>query len=245
MRTSARWALLAAVAAGALFSVKLALADRLVLWRIVHEQCAPAAANGEALPPPCLAVHASDTIIKDRNGVAQLLDIPNAKVTGIEDSQALALDAPNYFAAAWRSRGLMDRYLKQPLPREAVAVAVNSEATRSQDQLHLHIDCLRPDVAKTLAAYAPHIDATWRPMTEELAGRKFWVRRIDDLDAVSPFHLIADDPPAPVKMGESSLALVALVYDGKPGFALLADPTELTDGGHAEDIQDHGCAIAQ
>src|SRR4051794_21723776 len=99
MRTPARWALLAAVAAGALLSVRLACADRMTLWRIVHEQCAPAAAKGEALPPPCLAVHATDAVIKDRNGVAQLLSIPTARVTGIEDPKALTPDAPNYFAA--------------------------------------------------------------------------------------------------------------------------------------------------
>jgi CDP-diacylglycerol pyrophosphatase len=241
-----RFALAAALALGAVFVGGRALADRMALWRIVHEQCVPAAAKGEALPTPCLKVDAPNgsAVIKDRNGVAQLLEIPTARVTGIEDPQLLAPGEPNYFAAAWRNRDLMARYLKAPPPREAVAITINSEYSRSQDQLHLHVDCLRPDVAKALADYAPHFEAAWRPMTEALHGRKYWARRLD-LDAVDPFRLVAEDPPAQAKIGQWSLAVIPLVFDGKPGFALLADPAELTAGGHAEDLQDHECLLAR
>ena len=50
-------------------------------------------------------------------------------------------------------------------------------------------------------------------------------------------------PGAKENMGQWSLAAVPLEFAGKPGFVLLADPSELTQGGHAEDIQDHDCAI--
>ena len=33
-------------------------------------------------------------------------------------------------------------------------------------------------------------------------------------------------------------------FDGKPGFVLLADQFSLEGGGHAEDLEDHDCAIA-
>ncbi len=43
----------------------------------------------------------------------------------------------------------------------------------------------------------PHLDAQWRPMTEALAGRKYWARRVDsaDLAGVNPFRLLADEMP--------------------------------------------------
>jgi CDP-diacylglycerol pyrophosphatase len=133
-------------------------------------------------------------------------------------------------------------------PREDVAITVNSQFSRSQDQLHLHIDCLRADVARALAAYAPSLDAQWRPMTEALNGRRYWARRVDsaDLHGVDPFRLLAQDmPKARSEMGLWSLAAVPLRFGGEPGFALLADHAELTEGGHAEDLQDHDCALAR
>jgi CDP-diacylglycerol pyrophosphatase len=240
--------MLAATAAVAvLFTAKLALADRMVLWRIVHEQCVPAAAKGEPLPKPCLSVGKDDAVIKDLNGVAQLLAIPTERLTGIEDPALLKPETPDYFALAFAARGLMRRYLATAPERDGLVISVNSAHSRSQDQLHLHIDCLARASAATLAAYAPHLDGQWRPMTEPLAGRKYWARRVDsaDLAGVDPFRLLADEMPERGDIGYWSLAAVPLAFDGKPGFALLADHAELIGGGHAEDIADHDCAIAR
>ena len=46
-------------------------------------------------------------------------------------------------------------------------------------------------------------------------------------------------------MGAYSLAAIGASFDGEPGFVLLADQFSLEDGGHAEDLQDHDCAIAR
>ena len=227
-----------------------ACANRLKLWEIVHDECVPAAQNGGALPRPCLRVDADGgyAVIKDINGVAQVLAIPSKPVEGIEDAQLLADDALPYFADAWRARDLMAAYLHPPPPRERVAIAVNSKLARSQDQLHFHVDCLRADVAQALAGYAPHFDDNWRPMTEALQGRKYWARRVlsADLAGVDPFHLLARDMPvAAGEMGKWSLAAIPVLFAGVPGFVLLADPAELTAGGHAEDLQDHDCAVVR
>jgi CDP-diacylglycerol pyrophosphatase len=244
---------LAIVSGAAYFYGTSAFADRLVLWKIVHEQCWPHAEAGQTPPKPCDEVELAggeangDAVLKDLRGVAQLLLIPTARVTGIEDPLVLADDAPNYFAAAWRARADMTRYLRMSPPREAISVAINSQFARSQDQLHLHIDCLQPEVAKMLADYAPHFDGQWRPMTVELHGRKYWARKVDsaDLDGVFPFRLLADQMPgARGEMGHWSLAAVATDFQGKPGFVLLADHAGLEGGGHAEDLQDHDCRLA-
>jgi CDP-diacylglycerol pyrophosphatase len=239
--------------AAALVSLALAtpaLADRLALWNIVRGQCAPHAEAGQG-PAPCERVdlsHGEDAgvaLLKDRVGVAQFLAIPIRRVTGIEDPFLLDPAAPDYFAFAWGARDALAARLGRPLAREATAIALNSEFTRSQDQLHLHIDCLDAGVAAALADYESAIDETWRPMVAPLKGGVFWVRRVlgDDLAGVRPLKLLAEGvPDAAAHMGLESLAVIGATFAGKPGFILLADRAELTAGGHAEDLLDHDCA---
>jgi CDP-diacylglycerol pyrophosphatase len=230
-----------------------AAADPLALWRIVHEQCASHQESGEG-PKPCEAVDLSGgpqagvAILKDLRGVAQMLAIPTRRITGIEDPQILAPDAPDLFAAAWKAKPLVDARLPRALRREAVAIAINSEARRSQEQLHLHIDCLSKNVADALARYRGPLDENWRQMTVPLSGRAYYARRLDSADLVGarPLKLLADGlPEAQAHMGEFSLAAVGAVFGGKPGFILLADRASAEGGGHAEDLEDHDCAIAQ
>jgi len=226
----------------------LAHADRMALWNIVHEQCVPHAAAGQA-PKPCDGIDPSGSIafLKDRNGVAQMLAIPTRKVTGMEDPAILSPEADGYFAQGWAARANLEAHLGKPVPRDGVAITINSMVSRSQDQLHLHVDCVDPAVASALKDYQASLDATWRPMTVALNGRKYWARRVDspDLAGVSPFRLLADDMTgAKTEMGLWTLGVVGATFDGKPGFIALADHAELTAGGHAEDIQDHACAIA-
>ena len=242
-----------AIALAALWLAAPAHADRDALWSLVHGQCVPHQQAGEVPPKPCDEVDLTAgedkgvALLKDRVGVAQMLAIPTRRVTGIEDPFLLSPDAPNYFATAWtEGRARFESYLKALPPREQVGVTVNSSYARTQDQLHLHVSCLRPDVAQALAAYAPSFDAILRPMTVELKGRKYWARRLDgEAISVSPFLLLADGiDGARKEMGLWTLAIVGATFAGKPGFVLLADHVELAAGGSAEDIQDHTCAIA-
>ena len=71
-----------------------------------------------------------------------MLAIPPRRVTGIEDRQMLAPDAPNVFADAWKAKALLEARLGRPLARDAVALTINSKWARSQDQLHVHVDCV-------------------------------------------------------------------------------------------------------
>ena len=235
---------------GASFAVAPALADRNALWTIVSTSCV--APGGDGAPAPMKGVeiecHADKGVafLKDRNGVAQMLAIPTRKVTGMEDPAILSPEADGYFAQGWIARANLEAHLGKAVPREDVAITINSMVSRSQDQLHLHVDCLDPSVAAALKDYQASLDATWRPMTVALHGRKYWARRLDsaDLSDASPFQLLARDMSgAKQELGLWTLAAVGATFDGKPGFILLADHAELTAGGHAEDIQDHACAI--
>jgi CDP-diacylglycerol pyrophosphatase len=229
-----------------------ARADPNALWRIVHDQCVPHVEAGEG-PKPCETVYLTGgveegvAILKDLIGVAQMLAIPTRRLTGIEDPQMLEPDAPKVFADGWKARAFVEARLGKQLPREAVALAINSKWARSQDQLHVHVDCVAESVSEALADYRSAVDDRWRAMTEPLRGRKYFARRVDsaDLEDVQPLRLLADGlEDAKANMGAYSLAAVGATFDGKPGFILLADSFSLEGGGHAEDIQDHRCAIA-
>ena len=242
-----------AVLLAAAFAAAPAHADRLALWTIVHGQCVAHAEAGQG-PAPCERVdlsHGEDqgvALLKDRVGVAQFLAIPTRRVTGIEDPFALDSVAPDYFAFAWSARDALAAKLGVALPREEIAIAINSEFARSQDQLHLHLDCLDGDVAATLAGDLGSFNEAWRPMAAPLKGRVYWARRVlaDDLSGVRPLALLADGvPDAKAHMADESLIAIGANFAGNAGFVLLADRAELTQGGHAEDLQDHDCAVAQ
>jgi CDP-diacylglycerol pyrophosphatase len=228
-----------------------ARADRMALWNIVNLKCVRHFEKAEA-PVPCEAIDITGgedrgfVYLKDLNGVAQMLTIPIRRLTGIEDPALLEADAPNYFAGAWIAKAFVERRLHRSLPRDALGITVNSMLTRSQDQLHFHVDCLDKDVAATLDSQASALDDHWRPMTVELKGRRYWARRLDsaDLSGADPFRLLADGiDGAKAEMGVWSLAAVGADFAGQPGFILLADRTESGSGGHAEDLQDHDCLI--
>lgn len=243
--------LLIAILPLVLLTAQTARADRMTLWDIVALKCLRHFAKAEA-PTPCESVDISQgedrgvALLKDVAGVAQMLAIPTRRMTGIEDPALLAADAPNYFAAAWEGRLRVEAHLRRRLPREAVGVTVDSMVARSQDQLHLRIDCVAKDVAAALHDYQGPLDGQWREMTIELKGRRYWARRLDspDLAEASPLRLLAEEVPgAKQEMGQWSLAAIGADFAGRPGFILLADRAELSAGGHAEDLQDHACAI--
>jgi CDP-diacylglycerol pyrophosphatase len=230
-----------------------ARADPNALWRIVHGECVPHIEAGLG-PKPCERVDLDGgvgqgvAILKDLVGVSQLLAIPTRRITGIEDPQMLAPNAPPVFAVAWGAKSLVEERLHRTLPREALGLAVNSAWARSQDQFHVHVDCVAIPVVKALAAYASAFDSQWRAMTVPLQGQIYFARRVDsaDLVDVAPLKLLADGlEGARAHMGAYSLAAMGATFDGKPGFVLLADQFSLEGGGHAEDLQDHDCAIAR
>jgi CDP-diacylglycerol pyrophosphatase len=229
-----------------------ALADPNALWNIVNGECVPHMQAGLG-PKPCERVDLAGgvaegvAILKDLVGVSQMLAIPTRRITGIEDPQMLEPDAPPVFADGWGAKDLVEARLGRALPREAIGLAINSQWARSQDQFHVHVDCVAIPVMKELAEYATALDDQWRAMTVPLKGRVYFARRVDsaDLRDVAPLKLLADGlEGARAQMGAYSLAAIGATLDGRPDFVLLADQFSLEGGGHAEDLEDHDCAIA-
>ncbi|MBE7218759.1 MAG: CDP-diacylglycerol diphosphatase [Caulobacteraceae bacterium] len=224
----------------------------LALWRIVHDLCVPGE-QARGRPSPCAAVSLTEgvargsALLKDRVGVGQHLLIPTARITGIEDPALLAPDAPNFFARAWAARGYVEGRLVERASPPPLSIAVNSQYGRSQDQLHLHIDCLRRDVAAALRATSPSLGDGWSRRRLVLRGRAYSIRWLaaDKLATTAPFALLAKEMPgARAHMAAWTIALTSgATPDGSPGFWLLADHVDLRSGDLAssEELQDHQC----
>ncbi len=207
---------------------------------LVQQQCLPHWLH-EHDPAPCASVGAGFALLPDRKGGAHFLLIPTATIRGIESPEARAPGAPNYFDAAWSARAALAGKIGHTVPRAAVALAVNSIRSRSQDQLHIHVSCLRADVARALAGAAATIGSQWGPL--ELDGYSYLAMRLmgERLGVANPFRLLAwnlDD--AGKSMKEFTLLLAGFDFKEGPGFVLLA--------GHAvpgaELMLDPRCALA-
>jgi CDP-diacylglycerol pyrophosphatase len=226
-----------------------------VLWHIVHDQCVPDELS-KGRPEPCAqvsldgGVNRGVALLKDRRGVAQYLLMPTLEITGIEDGRLLAPGVVNYFAKAWADRTFVEARLGHNLPREDVGVSVNSLYGRSQDLLHLHVDCLAPTTISALGAQAEKIGQDWTRQPLVLAGHPYLALRLkgEDLQA-DPFALLARGiPQARRQMGAWTLVLVgARSRRGEPGFILLAGRADPLLGNFAsgEELQDHDCAVAK
>jgi CDP-diacylglycerol pyrophosphatase len=219
------------------------------LWDVVHGVCVPAARTTRK-PGPCAAVDLADgyAVLKDLRGATQVLVIPTERVSGIESAALLAPGSPNYWADAWSARSYVAGYAHRPVQRDDVALVVNSAYGRSQNQLHIHVDCVRPEVAAALKASLHRLGPSWSRFTLKLDGRRYramWLAGAD-LEARDPFKLLARDPSARADMGAQTLAVVGITApDGTPGFVLLSHAANLAtgDNGHAEELMDHGCRV--
>ena len=246
----------AALVGGVLLAVLATLsaraADPNALWKIVSGACVPHQLDG-AGGRPCALVDLTHgyAILKDLVGATQFLMIPTTRIGGVESPDLLAPDAPAYFAFAWAARSFVSSRAHRVLSRDEIGLAINSISGRTQDQLHIHVDCMRPDVRDALRAHLGDIGTAWAKLPVALQGHSYLVRRIDQrrLDGVDPFRLLADAlPTARADMAHETLVLTGAVFAaGKAGFLLLADHAEpaLGDFGSGEELLDHACALAQ
>jgi CDP-diacylglycerol pyrophosphatase len=238
------------VFAGLVVATFARAADPDALWKIVSQKCLPKAEAGES-PSPCRLVDLNQhyAALKDLVGAGQFLVIPTDRITGIESPVLEAPQTPNYWEAAWEARQFMAESLGKPVPRGDVGLAINSEKGRTQNQLHIHVDCLRPEVIGALRTNEDVITASWTAFPVALAGHAYTAMRIEaaDLAGVNPFRLLADgDSTARADMGDETIVAVATTFrDGRDGFVLLANRADPAAGnpGSGEELLDHNCAI--
>jgi CDP-diacylglycerol pyrophosphatase len=226
-----------------------------VLWFIVHDECVSDQLQNQD-PKPCVQVNLRDglekgfAILKDIRGATQVLLIPTARVPGIESPIILAPNAPNYFADAWEARTYIDEALHRTLPRDYIGLAINSAANSSQDQLHIHVDCIRPDVHEALREREASIGNRWAPLDVSFSGHHYeamWVPG-ERLGSNNPFRLLAEGFPGGAQdMGDRTLVVVGSSRaNGAAGFVILEDQVNRVshDSAGGEELLDHACRIA-
>src|SRR5208282_4489243 len=98
---------------------------------------------------------------------------------------------------AWLAVPRLNALARRDLPRDDVSLAINSISGRSQNQLHIHIDCISAEVRDSLHQYASEIGDKWAPLSEKLAGHQYLAMRLfgDQLTDKNPFRLLADGVP--------------------------------------------------
>lgn len=235
-----------ASAAAILFAAAASCANRDALREIVQDQCL-AHWREQHSAAPCVELHLDDAahaeqgyaVLADRKGGAHFLLIPTRTISGIESPMLEEPNAPSYFEAAWRAHERLDGVVGRQVPVRFIGLAVNPPHARSQDQLHIHIECLRPDVYQTLAGQAAQLSASWTPLT--LAGTSYWARRISgDLGAENPFKLLAAHfPDAGRSMGDYTLVVAGAPSEDR-GFLMLASTRAA-----GELLLDSSCAALQ
>jgi CDP-diacylglycerol pyrophosphatase len=218
---------------------------RSALRQIVQEQCV---VNWQEHhnPAPCERVVLADPknassgyAVLAVSGAHYLL-VPTRTMAGIESSELLDPDAPNYFAEAWHARGLISSFLGHDAPRTVVGLAIGIAVSRAQDQFHVNIECLQQDALRALRASSDNFTDAWSSIT--IAGSTFQARRImgDGLDASNLFEVLAGlSPDARHHMGNYTLIVAGMQYKSGPGFALLTGT-----GPSGEILLDSSCAVA-
>lgn len=220
------------------------------LWWVVRGLCVPDQSLLKT-PAPCVEVDLKQgwAVVKDTRAGTHLLLVPLKRLSGIESPRLLQPGGPNYWQFAWNVRPLFARLAGRPAPRQDLALAINSVTGRTQNQLHIHLSCLKPPVAAYLRQHLNDIDEIWRPLTFPLPDHQILVRRLygAQFGDNDPFKILASGVPAARgHMAAQSLAAIgALFPDGRPGFVLINHQANLAIGdlGVGEDILDYSCRI--
>lgn len=212
------------------------------LWRVVHYGCV---VNQRifGVPAPCEKVDLKGgyVLVPSVGDAEELLLVPTLRIGGIEDARLLDPQIPNYWADAWTERANLTVHAR-PVPDDWVGLAVNSAQSRTQDQLHIHIDCIKSSTYDALRS--SQIGSNWG-MIEPLRGQHYWARYVDaaDFRSISAFRIVA------AAVGGSSQAMahqtiVAVSANGGvPGFYILHQASNRVNRsfGVGEELLDHRC----
>lgn len=224
------------------------------LWEIVHNICVPGQTEHQN-PSPCLQVDLTGgiehgfAILSDPRSGNQFLLVPTTRISGIESPLVRGPDATNYFDRAWEARNYINEALRITLPRDDIGLAINSAKSRSQDQLHIHFSCIRPDVLEALEKDERRIGSNWVPLSVPLFGHHYIARWVagEHLGPNNPFSFLAERLSGSIPdMANRTIVVIGFTRaDGTKGFVILADRINEQIGNLAngEELLDHACHI--
>ncbi|HEY2020105.1 CDP-diacylglycerol diphosphatase [Paraburkholderia sp.] len=224
----------------------LSTIDSNALWKIVDIRCVPSQQT-TGTPGQCTLVDLDKryVVLKDIFGRSQYLLMPTDRITGIESPLILAPGAKDYWSDAWDSRHYVQQAVKRKLPDDQLGLEINSEYRRSQNQLHIHIDCMRRDVSAALAIHTHDAPGEWR--WDTIDGERYRIMRVTSLTgADNPFRIVARDNPTPAMMASQTILVTgAAASAGAHGWLIVNSGIDLDNGsGTAEGLLDHACRVA-
>jgi CDP-diacylglycerol pyrophosphatase len=241
-----RWTAALTVAFTATACARLATVDSNALWKIVDVRCVPSQ-QATGTPGQCTVVNLDKryVILKDILGPSQHLLIPTDRITGIESPLVLAPNAQDYWADAWDSRQYVEKSIRHPLPDNLLGLEINAESRRSQNQLHIHIDCMRGDVSEALARHSNDAPGVWR--WDTLDGNRYRIMRVTSLtEGDNPFQIVARDNRHSDAMAMQTILVTAAGASAeKDGWLIVNSALDVDNGsGSAEGLLDHACRVA-
>lgn len=219
-----------------------AVGERSALWHVVDDLCLPMhRVTGMALPCQKVDAERGFVVIRAPGDVTRIIIVPTVRMTGVESPALLRENAPNYWFFAWDER---DRVIKAAGRRlddwTDLGMAINSQASRTQDQLHIHVDCVDARLKRALAANASHLSPRWVTLDLPVWGRRYRAKHMGAEDLRRDvFQMVAAEiPGARRHMGRLSIAVVGdRDAGGARGFVVLVNDAR----GHAEELLDHEC----
>lgn len=221
-------------------------ASRDVLWNRLSQKCVPDYLAADTYQP-CALVNLDDryVIYKVDNDPYQYLLLPTDRITGIEDARLLNDDTPNYFYLAWLSRTFLTEKLDRKLKEKDISLTVNAANTRTQDQLHIHISCLSKEARAVLDRVdIRDLGTQWTPLPEQIRKHTYYAKKLSlsELKTDNVFRMVKEKVAS--DSGNMKYTGVALVNVDKATFLVLEASGTLEKGVSAEEIQEHGCALA-
>jgi len=178
-------------------------------------------------------------VVKDISPMKPMafLLMPATQVTGVEDPKVFDEPVLDFWQYAFEE----SQTHPGAQPNHKMAAAINSECTRTEGQLHIHISCAHASVVRTLKQQDSKIgfDA---PTPEAFPGMRshYQVIKVRGLTGVdSPFKVVRKFLSRPEDMQDQGIAVIP---SNKPGeFYVLSTTYSAQGGGGAEEVLDQRC----
>lgn len=206
-------------------------------------------------PFPCLSVDPASAgtpgyaVLRAPGNPTHVITTPLVPIAGIENEELLQPDAGVYWRAALMSRRYVEAGADGPVPPGDVGLAINSRRTRSQDQLHIHAECLgRPVLAAVRAeSFAP--GDGWQPLRRPVDDDSFVGRLVErrEIEGGNLFAVLASLPNGAGNdmrsdMGDVASLVVPVAADGTgDSFVLIASRVRRRS---IERLLDESCSVA-
>lgn len=168
--------------AAALGAARADFLPRSALWVVVRSCVLAKASLGTSFP--CLEVSLPQSgepgfaVIRAPGQTTHVIVTPTDQIPGIESPLLLRPSAGGYWRAALAARRFVVEASNGRASLDVVGLALNSERTRSQDQLHIHAECVRPDVLQAIRAQAGEIGPAWRPLSRPVDRDRLFARAV-------------------------------------------------------------------